>query len=443
MLDETIDIFTERMKEIVLTDKNMTSIPLAYLMTLDIPEEVRHFFIQEVEMWIREEEEKFESDRFDYDQPEVRMLIDQIFDRLQQNAVFELTRFNHLLERAIKLELTYIVKPHRTLTQFIFRNNDTVSTIEVYDTLKYFSKLSYYKEAISDYFNTKYMHSITMAQFKDLIDQIDEERFEEDRLQTVMDTIKEIMETIGEARQTAVNTLTTDVLYDAVSDRNLDEYSELIQKVKYETDISELNYEDIERLLRDKTLPGNIPAEQPAAESVFAEYSTPEPTVEPETEPADDGLSLKLEFEEEERTETTETVADSVSPEPATVDPAPEAPAEPVAGSGNVASDLADFVAENMKSDAPLEPLDPMITGRLRRRIIRKLFKRNEQEYLSFIGKLDRESSWKVASRIIDDEFYTREINPYSKEAISLSDVIYLRFFPKDKYVGDNESEKW
>ena len=230
MLDETIDIFTGRMKEIVLKDKKMDIIPLAYLMSLEIPGSVKHFFNQEVELWIREEEEKFESDRFDYDQPEVRMLIDQIFDHLQQNAVFDIAKFNHLLERAIKLELNYVVKPHRTISQFIFRNSDTVSTIEVYDTLKYFSKFEYYKNAISDYFNTKYLRSISHDQFNDLIEQIDQKAFEENQLETVMKTVKSIMAAIGEARQTEVSMLSIDILYDALSDRKLDDYSKVIEK---------------------------------------------------------------------------------------------------------------------------------------------------------------------------------------------------------------------
>ena len=81
-----------------------------------------------------------------------------------------------------------------------------------------------------------------------------------------------------------------------------------------------------------------------------------------------------------------------------------------------------------------------MIVGRTRRKIIKRLFKKKEEEFNSFIESLNNESSWKIASKIIDDEFYEREINPYSKEAISLSDIIYLRFFPKDKYVGEQEN---
>jgi len=105
-----------------------------------------------------------------------------------------------------------------------------------------------------------------------------------------------------------------------------------------------------------------------------------------------------------------------------------------------VAMDLADHVAKQISSDSPLENLNELIVGRLRRKSVKKLFKKNEEEFIDFIGQINGLSTWKEASPIIDDEFYDRGINPYSKEAIALSDAIYMRFFPKDKYVGAEDN---
>ncbi len=430
MLDQTIDLFTKHIKEIVVKDQRMDNIPLAYLMTLDIPESLKHFFSQEVEIWLREEEEKFVSSRFDYDQPQVRVLIDKIFDLLSQNAFFDLNKFNQLLERAIKLQLNFIVKPHRTLKQFIFRDSDTVSTMEVYDTLKYFSHFDYYKVAISDFFNSKYLHSITSEQFSELIDNIDDDYFENDKLGNTLDTIKAVMASIGEAQQQSLEKISVDILYDALSDRNLDEFTELVQKVKYETSFTELSLDEVDALLRENKLPDEQVAEIDQPESAFSSYET-------EETPDSDAPVILEETDEidlEEPPETVFTQAEEPREEETTT------PAKTI----SVAEDLADHVARQIQSDSPLEDINEMIQGRIRRKIIKKLFKKKENVYLEFLAKLNKESSWKAASRIIDDVFYENEINPYSKEAISLSDIIYLRFFPKDKYVGDkSEDMKW
>jgi len=233
MLENQVDVIIKKVKDEVITDPNMKEIPLGYLMTRNIPDSVKHFFDQEVELWIREEEEKFSSsDRFDYDMPEVRILIDQIFDKLKQNARFHVNKFNQLLERAIKLEMNYLIEPQRTLSQFIFKNNQVVSTIEVYDTLKYFFKYEYYKNALSDYFNTKYLHEISQGQFQELIAKIDENVFKENKFETTLKTIKTISNFINEATDQEIEKIDVEVLLHVFRDRNLETYTQLVEQLK-------------------------------------------------------------------------------------------------------------------------------------------------------------------------------------------------------------------
>lgn len=439
MLDHITDAFLDRLKNQIITDPNMTSIPLAYLMQLDIPEAIKHFFDQEVEIWLREEEEKFTTtERFDYDMPEVRMQIDQIFDLLKQNATFHINKFNHLLERAVKLEMNYLIEPHRTLSQFLFKDSQKIPTMEIYDTLKYFFRFEYYKTAISDYFNQKYLHEISQDQFDALIDQIDQKAFTDDQIGTTLGTFKTIMEFLSEAQQEDVRSLKVEVISAALRDRKLDDYYELVQKLDADSD---LNFDELETLLREGILPGmestelvdkteivgidqveSIETSKP--EISVSEFEVPESTMPPEEEEEEEEPEEEYEEEPEEEHEAEEEVE--------------EEPKEEV--SKEVANDLADHVARQISSDSPLEDLEPMLKGRLRRKTIKKLFRKKEDEFLNFVGRINALQSWKDASHLIDDEFYERGINPYSKEAIAFSDVIYTRFFPKDKYVGAEES---
>lgn len=441
MLEHVTDAFLERLNKQIITDPNMNSIPLAYLTQLDIPETIKHFFDQEVEIWLREEEEKFTTtERFDYDMPEVRMQIDQIFDLLKQNATFHINKFNHLLERAVKLEMNYLIEPHRTLSQFLFKDSPKISTMEVYDTLKYFFRFEYYKTAISDYFNQKYLHEISQDQFDSLIDQIDQKAFAENPIETTLGTVKTIMEFLSEAQQEDVRLLKVDVISAALRDRKLDDYRSLVQKVDAD---AELSFDELKTLLRDGTLPGmteeasvekteiigmdqieSIETSKP--EIAVSEFDVPESTMtfeeeEPEVE--------EEEYEEEYESEEVEQEVEEEEYE----EEQEEAPSM-------VANDLADLVARQISSDNPLENLEPLIKGRLRRKTIKKLFRKKENEFLDFIGQLNVLQTWKDASRLIDDEFYERGINPYSKEAIAFSDTIYVRFFPKDKYVGAEDN---
>ncbi len=431
MLDDTVDRFAERLKQKILTDERMVSIPLAYLMRLDIPDSTKHFFDQEVELWIREEEEKFTSnDRFDYDMPEVRMLIDQVFDTLKQSATFHITKFSHLLERAVKLEMNYLIEPHRTLSQFLFKDSPKISTMEVHDTFKYFFRYEYYQTAVSDYFDQKYLREISQDQFDDLMNQIDKKAFAENTVEMTLSTAKAIMEFLSDATEEKVDKLSTDILYAAFRDRKLDDYTKRADEAR-NNGITELTFNDIERMLRESPLRGEDEEfkEEPAilgfeeTESLEdaqlsvsvddIEVQESQITLEEEIEEEEE-LEEELEEEIEEKTGELETVS-------------------------NVANDLADHVAKQISSDLPLEDLSGMVKGRLRRKVIKRLFKKSEDDFMQFVEQLNTLRNWKDASRTIDDEFYERGINPYSKEAILLSDIIYIRFFPKDKYMNVDE----
>lgn len=433
MLESQVEGLIKKVRDEVITDPNMKEIPLAYLMTRNIPESIKHFFDQEVELWIREEEDKFStSDRFDYDMPEVRILIDQIFDLLKQNARFHINKFNQLLERAIKLEMNYLLEPQRTLSQFIFKNTPVVSTIEVYDTLKYFFKYGYYKDAISEYFNTKYLHEISQDQFQELIAQIDEKVFKENKFETTLKTIKTISNFINEATGLESDEIDLEVLLHAFRDRNLNTYTELIEQLKTR-DENTISFSFLENILRDESLRSLEPAkkqeetvtEQPLKMEEIKDIEESKPEVEvDEIEIGEMKIESVVEEEEEEEYEEEEEE---------------EIEAKTATGTSKVADEMADFVASQIKSDQPLQNLNDMLTGRTRKKIIKKLFNKKENDFLSFINLVNEQSAWKEASVIIDEAFYERGINPYSKEAIVFSDIIYLRFFPKDKYVGEQD----
>ncbi len=481
-MDEIIDVFSERIRKKVITEEKMTHVPMAYMMTLEIPQSIKHFFDQEVELWIREEEEKFtSSDRFNYDLPEIRVLIDQIFDILKQTAQLNLAKFNQLLERAIKLQMNFIIEPHRTLTQFLFKDGPVISTIEIYDTLKYFFQFEYYTEAISEYFNSKYLKKISQDQFVELLNKIDEKVFAENRVEMTLKALKTVMNFLGEAQGTKVTSLPVNVLYAALRDRNLNDLVEKIEQAQKEIQLGELSFDMIESILFGRfTEPEEAPAEKvefdeiesleeeeieipvsdidvgetPSQISEEAKEKTEEEPEEAEEElaleeeaaPSEAEGEVSAEVKEEpspavEEPEVIEEEQPEAEPEEAYQEQEYEEETEIAQKPSKVADDLAEHLARQIASEGPLENLYTMIKGRARRKIIKKLFQKKEHTFNNFIDKLNAIQTWKEASHFIDDTFYELNINPYSKEAIMFSDIVYMRYFPKDKYVGRHLEE--
>jgi hypothetical protein len=223
-------------------------------------------------------------------------------------------------------------------------------------------------------------------------------------------------------------------LLHAFNDRNLETYEKLIEDLKTQGQ-SEISLLDLETILREENL---AVLKEPTDVDVLAEEEVAEVEEGTLTMEAVEDIEDSKPVVEVEDIELDEIKPEEIVEEEEEEEDEEEEVAEPVAAKkANVANDMADFVASQIKSDKPLEDLNTMIMGRTRKKIIKKLFSKNENEFLSFVNLVNNQSTWKETSVIIDNEFYERGINPYSKEAIMFSDLIYVRFFPKDRYVGE------
>ncbi len=435
MLDQIIENIIQKIRKEVV-QPGMERIPLAYIFTRNIPASIKHFFDQEVELWIREEAEKFSaSERFDYQTPEVQVLIDKIFDVLKQTATFHINQFNRLLERAIKLEANYLIRPHQTLTQFLFKDNFVVSTIEVYDMLKYFDKFQYYKDALTDYFNLKYLRQISQSQFEELISGIDRQVYAKSPVETVLQTVKTINNFVNEGRPAPTDTLDIKMLLVILKDRNLDGFAALIERQGQEGS-KDISISDLEQILRTgKTLRQlrKARAEEKVTVEEIADIEKEKPKVEVESISVSEEVQIPAEVEPEAEEEEYEEEEEQ---------PAAAATAETIAARASAAEQLADLVGQKMRGDH-LEDITRLISPKQRKKFIKKIFSKKEKKFLEFLSLMNNTPNWKHASNLIDSYFFQQGINPYSKEALEFSDLVYNRYFPKDIAVNRGQEFKY
>jgi len=414
MLDQIIENIKQKIRKEIM-QPGMDNIPLNYIMTRKIPESIKHFFNQEVETWIRDEAEKFSSsDKFDYDNPEIQVLIDKIFDVLKQTATFSVNKFNLLLERAVKLEASYLMRPHQTLTQFLFKDNSTITTIEVYDMLKYFEKFTYYKDAFTEYFNKKYMREISQNQFEELIDGVDSQVFSKSPVEMTLQVTKTILDFLNEGRASGIDKIPLELVSTAYGDRKLDDYTALIEKER-NAGTQEIIISELDQILRaGKTLQElkAAPAEKVEPTPEIADIEKEKPELEVESiSVSEQQEQPEVEVEEEEVEEEYEEEEEEVT--------------------ASAADALASAIGSKMKAK-DLVDLSVYISPKYRKKFIKKVFHKKEQHYEEIISSLNKTLDWKQASSIIDNFFMNASINPYSREALEFSDLIYNRYFPKD-----------
>jgi hypothetical protein len=101
----------------------------------------------------------------------------------------------------------------------------------------------------------------------------------------------------------------------------------------------------------------------------------------------------------------------------------------------NHAEDDEPLFVEHVKIEAqppgPYPSMTRLIDEKSRQALIKKVFQKDIDAYLDFIERLEELQTWKQAKTFLDGEFKKRRVNPYSKEAVQLSDVVFGRYFVK------------
>lgn len=83
------------------------------------------------------------------------------------------------------------------------------------------------------------------------------------------------------------------------------------------------------------------------------------------------------------------------------------------------------------QSSTPYQPLHRLIDDQSKAMFVKKIFKKDGEAYGRFIDLLEVAENWKAAKEILDEELSMRKINPYSREAVRLSDLVFNRYFPR------------
>ena len=85
---------------------------------------------------------------------------------------------------------------------------------------------------------------------------------------------------------------------------------------------------------------------------------------------------------------------------------------------------------------AEIQGLRSFIDGKTEKLFVKKLFGGDDAAYARLLDKLDEAESWRVAKILIDNELFKRDVDPFSREAIKLVDLVYTRYYPEEGVGG-------
>lgn len=379
--------------------------------------------------------------RFELEDQEIRRQFRGLRDGLAERIVFESIELKPALNFGVRLQFDLIVRPRVFLENLLFQHAATRERDDVLVILMGFHDARDFVAMCIDRINAYAFPAISKENFIDLVRQVEREVYGKNPVATVMADVRAYQnycrQILGLGAPSEI--MDNQVILAMLNERRLTDLSEslLPEFAKKESWL----LEEIEALLQEcvaRAGGGTAPTPQGVSEidlSNFLEEAASEienqlvqtslrelrstqtianpPQIVSETTPLSAQASLPL--AEEKREEM------------------PSAPVKkrPLIRFEEEEPVMVSRAKLEQQPSGPFPALEKLIDDKSRKLFVKSIFQRDEEAYSDFVQRLELIQTWKEAKALFDGELNRRKINPYTKEAIRFSDVIFGRYFAK------------
>lgn len=374
---------TVRVRTIAESD----TIQLKDVLLAEIHPAIKAYFKAEVEKLLQQERQKeIRSKRFSYGQPEVAGLQRQIDLLLVNFYQFDQQEFESLLDEAVHFEFNFLCRPQWTLQEFMFENRRTVGVGEAIRKFRYCVEYNYLAELFKRYVTDRGLAELNYEEFKGLIARIDKEIVDRHSCIELAKLLKPMLEFIEVG----------------IPDTPMSETGPVLPINAAIVFFEDKNMDDIRKELEEeRDTKSRMNISLPELEIVIARARNEEIPVHSEEE---------IVTKKKERSEAEAGPGMSEPMEPAAV--AVEEPVTPV----------------SVIPMPELEDVYSLFTVKDQKLFVRKLFSKDEVEFRNALDKLNPLKTWKEASFVLDQIFTQQNVDPFSKEAILLTEKLFGRY---------------
>jgi hypothetical protein len=321
--------------------------------------------------------------------------------------------FEKTLRNAVVFNINYVIKPKATLLKFLFGNTDARPADYIIQRLAYFQFYRYYVDAIIEFIQLHQPPVISISQIEKILDEINKKIFAEVTDENSSDTqrlnlIKLLYHFfIDLSENNPINIkLPKKILSSFFHDKK---FNQLKKKTDafFKDDIFIQEAVD----LMKKKVKGEKETGTPAAHVAIG-----------------DEKSLLLDTEVTTREIDKTATRNGVSSERSEKEPSYSE--ELIQTASPMAGELAPSSPEEMTVPETPEQRKQKIQDELfcepnyRKKILKKLFRRNEREFNDFVFQLFDITTWESASDFIDDYFAKNKIDYLSEEAVKFVDIM-------------------
>jgi len=443
-----------------------------------VPAFIKAKFKERVERYIVEETplKLTSTPHFDLKPGDLKNLRTRFLDVLRQAAMFPGNEIESVLREALLLRMDYLVAPVDTLRRSLFTSEEPIEYAVVEKRLSPFLEHLSYAEYVLKQCDLRRPEGLTNHEYSRIISDLIQSVMDNDPVGTVINDFSVLLSFLSETKSEEITRVEADLVQAFLSDRNQVGFRRAID-VEVELGKKDFSSRDLELTIKRylalrKEFSDTEKNSRTSAEAEYRKKDTApdRPTTEAvdqkepgqeKSEPVQDTSESEPAPEEwdfddigitEEASETD--VPDDTIPSQETTAAEPEILGEDVqeeAGKNGQdqsltgkqmriirreAKEPAEAEEQEAAEDMAHDSLRNYIDKKSEKNFIKKLFNGDQDAFHRLIEKLDEAESWRVAKILIDNELFKRDVDPFSREAIKLVDMVYGLYYPEEGIGG-------
>lgn len=387
------------LRERLIERKN--TITYKELLNEEMPAFLRNFLQKRVQKhFLTDEPFQFNnSKRYDFNHEKIKSLIEELRTAFEEATLFTKDEISEIINRTVGLQFDLIVAPKKTLKKIFFKNKSERTQADI---LKILLGLSdnriFIKNLIVQIKQFDQFH-VVEEDFDKILKKAERDAYESDFIAAFFSDVEIFLQFLCHINGKEQRTINRDILKLLLIERNVPQYYEAFNSVHSANDWFEAD--DVSKLLTAhfKKLENGDKSDSTLDKYIASIIK----------EKKDSG---EYEFDEETRTDSEKHY------------PKIEAWKEP-----------QDFIIRRemieYQPEVTLVSLFKLFDDKNKKLIQKKIFKKDEEAFDNFVKRLDEVDNWKEAKTIIDDELMMRSIQPFSREALALGDIVFNRYFPQ------------
>lgn len=469
---------TELIKQIVVESAigSRDSVRLSEILTTDLPRGIKAYMTAEVMKLL--EDDFRQSPRLAQVSRGLggtEATSRSVLRTLAAGYTLQRNEFLSLAENAINFTENYVCRPQWTLQQFLFEKSDTITVEALARAFEYVVDYAYYRELVLRYLQRNGLREISADGFRALVARIDEEIVKLHSPRELALLAKPIYDFLLFGDSSMTRPIPVAALLVFYEDKKLTQVKEYLERICAVRSRSQLSMNELIEILEDL---------------YHVEHAVQEDMEQSEQEIFDHQASKTSESTHESETGVHATAAEETEIESVVVDEAEIASAPVDADYNDVhphveetpradvfrtprselerdippvdlppphvenADLLVEYARERIarkqapfitfgprgeRDDAPTNPptgdLHTLFTGDVRSRVIKKIFKGDENALYVFLAALKSAPTWRDAQPYLIDLFEMNHLNHLSPEVIEFTDVLHGYYHPEVKKV--------